>query len=74
MHILSQLQSFDELIRCVLVKDYKPIKSGNHVYSDELVNLCDSMMHTDKQKRATINDIVCNPLIVIDYYNSYFEF
>lgn len=66
-------QSLDELIRCALVKDYRPIKSGQHAYSDEFTSLCDSMMDTDKQKRATINAIVGHPLIVIDYYHSYFE-
>lgn len=69
-----RFQSYDELIRCTLTKDYEPIKSCIHQYSEQLIGLCDTMMDTDKQRRATINDIVCNPSIVIDYYRSYFDY
>lgn len=71
---ISNFQSYDELIRCTLTKDYIPIKSCTHPYSEQLIGLCDIMMDTDKQRRATINDIVCNPSIVIDYYRSYFDY
>lgn len=64
----------DELIRRTLTKGYIPIESNYHLYSNQLIDLCYSMMNADAKKRITIKEIICNPSIIIDYYHRYFQF
>lgn len=64
----------DELVRCTLTKDYIRFGSSGHQYNDQLVALCNHMMEVDVNKRAKIKDVICNPLIIVDYYHSYFQF
>lgn len=67
-------QSMDDLIRCILTKNYPPIDTALYPYSNQLVSLCDDMMRVEVPKRATIKHIISNPLILVDYYHSYFRF
>lgn len=64
----------DELIRCTLTKEYIPFDSKIHPYCDQLFAMCNNMMNTDVQQRATLKQIISNPMITIAYYHSYFQF
>lgn len=64
----------DELIRCTLTKAYIPFDSNNQPYSNEMFALCNNMMTVDIEQRATINNIISNPLLTTDYYHNYFQF
>lgn len=65
----------DELIRCTLTKQYKtPLDPNIHPCNADMVRLCDHMMDMDAKKRATIKDVIRNPVIIIEYYHSYFQF
>lgn len=64
----------DELIRCTLTKEMVLIDPNIHPYSKELVSLCDWMMKADANQRATIKDVISSSAIVVDFYQSYFQF
>lgn len=64
----------DDLIRCTLTKAYIPIKNDAGNYSEHLITLFELMTMVDTNKRATINDIISNPLIVNPFYASYFNY
>lgn len=64
----------DELIRCTLTKEYPPLNPDVHPCSKQMVALCDHMMQVNAKKRATIKDVIRNPVLILDYYHSYFQF
>lgn len=64
----------DELICCTMTKGYASIDPTIRPYSMQLLALCDWMMTADMNKRPTVKDIISSPLIIIDYYHSYFQF
>ncbi|XP_055324406.1 uncharacterized protein LOC129578992 [Sitodiplosis mosellana] len=66
------VQSMDELIRCTLTKEYPPLNPDN--VSKQMVALCAHMMEADVKRRATIKDVIRNPVVIVDYYHSYFRF
>lgn len=72
--IICVFQSMDELIRCTLTQEYPPLNPDIHFCSKEMVALCAHMMNVNVEKRATIKDVIRNPIIVVHYYHSYFRF
>lgn len=62
----------DELIKCTTGKLYDPIDTAL-MYGEELTILCDMLLDPAASSRATINQIIASPFIMIQYYYSYFD-
>lgn len=43
------------------------------MYGEELTILCDMLLDPAASSRATINQIIASPFIMIQYYYSYFD-
>lgn len=64
----------DDLIRCALTKECVSLVAKNPGYDGKLISLCDFMMTADVKQRATIIDVIKSPFLIIDYYDSYFQY
>lgn len=63
-----------ELLEMTLNSAYVPLRYSSIPYDIGMENLIKIQLEPNKNKRATISKIICDPMIMGQYYNNYFQF
>lgn len=72
-HPFHRVIDVDELLQLSSRSIYQTIDYERKHYSRDLLTLSDMMLEPKVEKRATIKKLIAQPIVVIKYYEKYFD-
>lgn len=72
-HPFNRVLDVNELYQLSSRSIYQTIDYGRKNYSRDLLTLSDMMLEPKVGKRGTIKEIIAQPIVVMRYYEKYFD-